>query len=219
MGTEMNKTIKRIVLCSLLAAAIAGGGFASAEQSGSESEWISLFNGKNLDGWEGNPDVWRVVDGHIEGKGPSKYKQYLSNTNHVFKNFILEAKFFPIKGNSGINYRSHAYNGNNRPYETSGYQCDIGPMGALYDIFTTSSVGRYGIVKKGHNNLVDYKGWNTFKIVADGKKLSHYINGKLVMEFEDKDPAGFREKGFIAFEHHDKNVTVWFKDVRVKELK
>ena len=217
----MYKTIKRIALCSLFAAAIAGGGFASAEQSGSEAEWISLFNGKNLDGWVGNPEVWRVVDGHIEGKGPSAYKQYLSNTNHVFKNFILEAKFFPVKGNSGINYRCHEYTGKNRPYETSGYQCDIGPMGALYDICTTSKKEpkRYGIAKKGHNHLVDYKGWNTFKIVADGKKLSHYINGTLVMEFEDNDPEGFREQGFVAFEHHDKKVTVWFKDIRVKELK
>ncbi|MBT4817732.1 MAG: PQQ-binding-like beta-propeller repeat protein [Lentisphaerae bacterium] len=188
--------------------------------SGPESEWISLFNGKNLDGWDGNPDVWRVVDGHIEGKGPSRYKQYLSSTTHTFSNFILEVKFFPVKGNSGVNYRSHYHTARNRPYETSGYQCDIGPMGALYDIHTTSKAAppRYGIVKRGHNQLVDTKGWNTFKIVADGRKLSHYINGTLVMEFEDNDPEGFREKGFIAFEHHDKGVTVWLKDIRVKRL-
>jgi len=214
----MYKVIKDIALCSLIVTAIAGRNFTSADQTEPESEWISLFNGKNLDGWEGNPDVWRVVDGHIEGKGPSTYKQYLSNTNYVFRNFILEARFFPVKGNSGINYRSHEYTGRNRPYETSGYQCDIGPMGALYDIYTTSSSGRYGIAKKGHNKLVDYKRWNTFRIVADGKKLSHTINGTLVMEFEDNDPEGFREKGFIAFEHHDKGVTVWFKDIRVKRL-
>ena len=182
-------------------------------------EWIDLFNGKNLDGWEGDKSVWRVKDGYIEGKGPSKYKQYLINRSHTFKNFILEAKFFPVKGNSGINYRSHDYKKQNRRYEVSGYQCDIGPMGALYDIHTTSPSKRYGIHKKGSNHLVNYKGWNTFRIIADGKKLSHYINGTLCMEFEDSDAEGFREKGFIALEHHDKNVTVRFKDIRVKELK
>ncbi len=211
-----NNLIRKIVSCSLLAMAVAGTSFAAADQT---EEWIHLFNGKNLDGWVGDPEVWRVVDGHIEGKGPSQYKQYLSNTNHVFKNFILEAKFFPVKGNSGINYRSHTYTKNNRPYETSGYQCDIGPMGALYDIYTTSSGGRYGIAKKGHNHLVDDNGWNTFRIVAVGNKLAHYINGTLVMEFVDNDPEGLREKGFIALEHHDKKVTVWFKDIRVQELK
>ena len=92
-------------------------------------------------------------------------------------------------------------------------------MGALYDIYTTSLSKRYGIAKKGHNELVDEKGWNTFRIVADGNKLSHYINGSLCVEFEDKDPEGFREKGFIALEHHDGNVTVLFKDIRVKELR
>ncbi len=188
--------------------------------SGPESEWISLFNGKDLDGWDGNPELWRVVDGHIEGKGPSKYKQYLSNTTHTFSNFILELKFFPVKGNSGVNYRSHYHTARNRPYEVSGYQCDIGPMGALYDIYTTSKATptRYGIAKKGHNELVNYEDWNTFRIVADGRKLAHCINGTLVMEFEDNDPEGFREKGFIAFEHHDKGVIVWFKDIRVKRL-
>jgi hypothetical protein len=184
-----------------------------------KSEWINLFNGKNLDGWEGSKDIWRVKDGCIEGKGPSKYKQYLINRSHTFKNFVLEIKFYPVKGNSGVNYRSHDYKKNNRPYEVSGYQCDIGPMGALYDIFTTSKTKRYGIEKKGSNKLVDYKGWNTFKIVADGKKLSHYINGTLCMEFEDNDPEGLRKEGFIALEFHDKRVHVKFKDIRVKELK
>jgi hypothetical protein len=213
----MQNMVKRIAACCFIALFVAGASAVCADENG--SEWISLFNGKNLDGWVGNPEVWRVVDGHIEGKGPSAYKQYLSNTNLVFKNFILEAKFSPVKGNSGINYRSHEYTGKNRPYETSGYQCDIGPMGALYDINTTSTSKRYKLVRDDFNRLVDMKGWNTFKIVADGKKLQHYINGTLVMEFEDNDPEGFREKGFIALEHHDKNVTVWFKNIRVKELK
>ncbi len=212
--------IKRTALCSLFIPAMIGGSSASAEQTQPESEWISLFNGKDLDGWDGNSEVWRVVDGRIEGKGPSKYKQYLSNTTHTFSNFILEVKFFPVKGNSGVNYRSHYHTARNRPYEVSGYQCDIGPMGALYDIYTTSksTPERYGIKRKPSNHLVDYKGWNTFRIVADGRRLAHFINGTLVMEFEDNDPEGFRKGGFIAFEHHDKGVTVWFKDIRVKRL-
>ena len=222
----MYKVIKKIALCSLFVTALAGGSFSSAAQDKADSEWINLFNGKDLTGWEGDTSVWRVVDGHIEGKGPSKYKTYLSNKTHAFKNFILEVKFFPVKGNSGVNYRSTDYKKNKKkPYEVSGYQCDIGPMGALYDIYTTSSKKdakgkrRYGLVKKKSNELVNKKDWNTFKIIANGKKLQHYINGTLCMEFEDNDPEGFREKGFVALEHHDKGVTVCFKDIRVKELK
>jgi hypothetical protein len=188
-------------------------------ESAADSEWIDLFNGKNLDGWEGNPEIWSVKDGSIYASGPTSYKQYLINRSHIFKNFILEVQFIPVNGNSGVNYRSHDYKKNNRPFEVSGYQCDIGPMGALYDIYTTSSSKRYGVVTKGYNNLVDYKNWNTFRVVADGKNLSHYINGTRCFKFTDNDAKGFREKGFIALEFHDKNVKMKFKNIRVKVLK
>ncbi len=213
----MYKSIMKMVFCSFIASLIANDNLAAANEN--NPKWINLFNGKNLDGWEGSAEIWRVEDGCIEGKGPTTYKQYLINRSHTFKNFILEVKFMPVKGNSGVNYRCHDHEvSKNRPYEVSGYQCDIGPMGALYDIYTTSPSKRYGIIKKGHNQLVNQKQWNTFKIVADGKKLSHYINGTLCFEFEDNDEKGFREKGFIALEFHDANVHVKFKDIRVKEL-
>lgn len=190
----------------------------SIEQRADDSKWIDLFNGKNLDGWEGDPKIWSVKDGYIYASGPTSYKQYLINRSHVFKNFILEVKFIPVRGNSGVNYRCHDFKENDRPFEVSGYQCDIGPMGALYDIYTTSPSKRYGIIKTGFNELVDNKNWNTFRIVADGKNLSHYINGTLCFKFTDNDAKGFREKGFIAIEFHDKKVKAKFKDIRVKIL-
>ena len=61
----MFKVIKKIALCSLFVSAIAGGSFASAEQSAPESEWIELFNGKNLDGWEGDSKV--ALEHHDKG--------------------------------------------------------------------------------------------------------------------------------------------------------
>ena len=33
--------------------------------------WISLFNGKDLSGWDGDPAVWRVENGYISGKAES----------------------------------------------------------------------------------------------------------------------------------------------------
>jgi hypothetical protein len=212
----MHKSITKILFCCFIIPFIAGG--IPAFSAEGKSEWIDLFNGQNLDGWEGNPEIWSVKDGSIHGKGPTTYKQYLINRSHVLTNFVLEVEFMPVNGNSGVNYRCHDYKENGRPFEVSGYQCDIGPMGALYDIYTTSPTKRYGIHKKGSNHLVDYKGWNTFRIVADGKKLSHYINGTLCMEFEDNDPEGFREQGFIALEYHDKKVEVKFRNIRVKAL-
>ncbi|MBW8034476.1 MAG: DUF1080 domain-containing protein [Planctomycetes bacterium] len=191
----------------------------------SKDEWISLFNGKNLDGWEGDPGIWRVEDGYIYGSGKTSYKSYLINRTHILKDFILEVKFMPVKGNSGVNYRSHDYDADpKQPYEVSGYQCDIGPMGDLYDIYTTSDKKRYATVKgtKGQGckcaGLVSRTEWNTFRIVANGRNLSHEINGTPCIEFTDDDELGFREKGFIALEFHDRKVKIKFKDIRVKIL-
>ena len=59
--------------------------------------WISLFNGKDLTGWEGNPAIWRVVDGYISGKiekvGGNTFLIY----NHSFSDFVLEAKWILVK--------------------------------------------------------------------------------------------------------------------------
>jgi len=191
----------------------------------SEDEWISLFNGKNLDGWEGDPSIWRVENGYIYGSGETTYKSYLINRTHIFKDFILEVKFMPVKGNSGVNYRCHDYDEDPaKPYEVSGYQCDIGPMGDLYDIYTTSDKKRYATVRgtKGQGcrckSLVSRTEWNTFRIVANGRNLSHEINGVPCIKFTDNDELGFREKGFIALELHDSRVKVKFKDIRVKIL-
>jgi hypothetical protein len=191
----------------------------------SKDEWISLFNGKNLDGWEGDPGIWRVEDGYIYGSGKTSYKSYLINRTHILKDFILEVKFMPVKGNSGVNYRSGDYNADPaKPYEVSGYQCDIGPMGDLYDIYTTGNKKRYATAKgpKGQGckcaGVVSSAEWNTFRIVANGRNLSHEINGIPCIEFQDNDEQGFREKGFIALEFHDRKVKIKFKDIRVKIL-
>jgi len=48
------------------------------------------------------------------------------------------------------------------------------------------SSGRYGIAKKGHNTLVDYKGWNTFRIVADGKKVTVWFKDIRVKKLEQE---------------------------------
>ncbi len=223
---------KKIIICSIIILFALPGILVSAEKSkpGKKNEWISLFNGKDLDGWEGDPKIWQVQDGYIFGSGDTRYKQYLINRTHILTNFVLEVKFIPVKGNSGVNYRCHDYKENNRPYEVSGYQCDIGPMGDLYDIYTTSTKivsgnkKRYGVVKQKKGETCKCKGvvskteWNTFRITAKGRNLKHEINDTLCIEFEDNDKQGFRKKGFTALEFHDKKVKVKFKDIRVKIL-
>ena len=195
--------------------------FSENAETSAKSEWIELFNGTDLTGWEGDPGIWRVEDGYIYGAGACTdhkgYKSYLVNRSHVFKDFILEAKFHMARGNSGINYRCHDWDKQtNKLYEVSGYQHDIAG-GGLWDIYSTSSKKRYSVKKS--STSAKRNQWNTIRIEAKGRKLIHSFNGVKCMEFVDDDEnGGFREKGFIALEFHDNGTKIKFKDIRVKVL-
>ena len=72
--------------------------------------YVSLFNGKDLENWDGNPKFWRVEDGAIVGEStpanPSG-NSYIAYKGMEAKDFTLK---FEIKvegdGGSGMQYRS-----------------------------------------------------------------------------------------------------------------
>jgi hypothetical protein len=95
-----------------------------------EEECKPLFNGKDLTGWDGNPELWSVEDGCITGRttGPEqlKYNQFLIWRGGVLKNFELRARVRVSASNSGIQYRSREIP-EGWKWSVGGYQCDIHP--------------------------------------------------------------------------------------------
>jgi hypothetical protein len=89
-----------------------------------------LFNGKDLSGWDGNPESWSVQDGCITGvttdDKPLPYNQFLIWRGGTVKNFELTAKIKQSGNNSGIQYRSKELK-DVGPFSIGGYQCDIHP--------------------------------------------------------------------------------------------
>ena len=75
-----------------------------------EGKFVSIFNGKDLTGWDGNPKFWSVENGEIVGKtsGPDdlEYNQFLIWRDGTVKNFELKAMVKQSGNNSGIQYRS-----------------------------------------------------------------------------------------------------------------
>jgi len=62
----------------------------------------------------------------------------------------------------------------------------------------------------------DADGWHDMLIVAEGNKLSHYVNGKLVSEVLDEDTANRKEKGLIGVQVHvGPPMKVEFRDMRI----
>ncbi|REG94386.1 3-keto-disaccharide hydrolase [Algoriphagus antarcticus] len=93
-----------------------------------EASFKSIFDGKTLDGWEGNPVYWSVKDGAITGTiTPETLLK--ANTFLIWQggqpgDFELKAEFkISEGGNSGINYRSEMVE--DVPFALKGYQADI----------------------------------------------------------------------------------------------
>lgn len=75
-----------------------------------ETDFVSLFNGQDLTGWEGDDRFWRVEDGAIVGQtsadNPSKKNTFLVYTKDTVDDFELRFSYRVQGGNSGIQYRS-----------------------------------------------------------------------------------------------------------------
>lgn len=97
----------------------------AAEQS---NDFVSIFNGENLDGWDGDPAYWRVEDGTIVGEvtpeNPLKNNTFLIWQGGELADFELKGEFkITEAGNSGVQYRSDLFT--EVPYALRGYQADI----------------------------------------------------------------------------------------------
>jgi hypothetical protein len=117
----------------------------SAEEQALEPGFTSMFNGKDLTGWDGNPKLWSVKDGAITGQttaqNPAPGNTFLIWTNGKPGDFELRCSFKLVPGddkgfaNSGIQYRSRVTDAAN--WVVWGYQADMeaGPdyTGILYE--------------------------------------------------------------------------------------
>ncbi len=114
--------LPRTLLLGLLSALFVGS-VALAEQP--EAGFVSLFNGSELSGWEGDKRFWRVEDGAIVGQtsedNPAEHNTFLIHRGEEFGNFELRFSYQVSGFNSGIQYRSEEQD----DYVVKGYQADF----------------------------------------------------------------------------------------------
>ncbi len=89
------------------------------------SEAESLFNGRDLTGWNGDPLFWRAENGAIVGQTteetPTYANTFLIWSGGILEDFQLTMDFKLTNHNSGIQYRSRAIEG----WGLAGYQADM----------------------------------------------------------------------------------------------
>jgi len=186
-----------------------------------EPGFVSLFDGKTLNGWHGDPQLWRVESGAIVGSTDGKTVQQNSflSTDRTYSNFVLKAKFKLRNGNSGIQFRSELH----PDYVVKGYQADFTEQ-ANRKLVLFDEGRRLGLCDTDPMELskhYDPTGWNEYQITCDGPNIKLVLNGFTTAEYVEKDPQISRE-GVIAFQLFRTatipSMQVSFKGIRIKEL-
>ncbi|MBI3466808.1 MAG: DUF1080 domain-containing protein [Planctomycetes bacterium] len=192
---------------------------AAAPPQTKEDGFVPLFDGKTLDGWEGNLDYWTARDGMIVGDSPGiKHNEFLC-TKQEFEDFELRVTFRILGDetkNSGVQFRSKRVPNNK---EVSGYQADVGQhyWGCLYDESRRNKV----LVQAPAEELakvVKKDDWNTYVIRCEGPRITLTLNGLKTVDYTEKDDA-IPRKGIIGLQIHGGNaLQAQFKAIRIKRL-
>ncbi|MFK5974765.1 MAG: DUF1080 domain-containing protein, partial [Flavobacteriaceae bacterium] len=182
-----------------------------------DSGWISLFNGKNLDGWKvgENAATFSVEQGAIKVAGPKAHLFYMGDVeNHIFKNFEFKALVMTKhKANSGI-YIHTKYKEASWPVH--GYEIQVNNSHG--DWRRTGSL--YGIQNVIENYVTDDE-WYTEYIKVQGKRIIIKINDTIVIDYtEPEHPKREGERvhrilkeGTFALQGHDPGSIIFFKDI------
>jgi putative heme-binding domain-containing protein len=185
----------------------------------------SLFDGRTLDGWEGDAKWWRVQDGALTGGSTTEKipRNFFLATTRSFQNFDLRLKLKltgdPATGliNSGVQIRSLRVPANT---EMSGYQVDAGDKwwGKLYDESRRNKVIADSPNSAAVTASIRPGDWNDYRILAEGPRLRSWINGVPALDYTETDPTVALD-GKLALQIHSGGIAlVQVKDVTVAEL-
>lgn len=130
---------------------------AASPVTAQEAGFISLFNGQDLAGWTGNPELWSLQDGAITGvtKADPKltHNTFLVWTNGTTEDFELRLSYRIVKGNSGIQYRSKVMEQGKFGPIVGGYQADF-EAGKTYSGILYEERGRGILAQRGQKTVI-----------------------------------------------------------------
>ena len=205
--------------------------------------FVPIFDGVSLQGWEGDPKLWRVEDGVIIGQtqadDPIPTNSFLVWRQGLLDDFELKLEFKIEGGNSGIQYRSFE-----KPQEWGANI--LGGLQADFEAGERYTAGLYGersrgiLAQRGQKVIVgadgkptivgsvgdpvelqakiDRNGWNRFHILARGNHYIHKINGRVMVDVIDNDPTVPRS-GLLGLQiHRGPPMTVRFRNIQLKRL-
>ena len=217
-----------IIICSLGLASL------SAQKS------IDLFNGKDLSGWIGKDQFWRVENGAIIGEttaeNPTPANTFLIWKGGEVRDFEFSCQVKFQGNNSGVQYRSKAV-GDLKDCVLTGYQADLHPKQEFFGMLYGEKYGKRGIIARrwqkadargdkdvkilgsvGDKTELDGAKWNKLTIVAVGNRLIHKVNDVVTVDVTENHPNAIA-KGHLGLQlHRGAPMKVEFKALKYRKL-
>jgi hypothetical protein len=202
----------------------------------------SIFDGKTLSGWDGDPQQWRVENGVIIGEStpekPLKMNTFLIWRGGQPKDFELKLDYRINSTNSGIQYRSVELTDIGK-WVLKGYQADIDFQnqytGQLYEErgrgflamrgqLTELTAGKKRVIAnlRGGDelkSLIKQTEWNQVHLIVRGNVLTHIFNGHLMAQTVDNDSANRAMGGLLGFQlHMGQPMKLELRNIGIKNL-
>ena len=179
---------------------------------------VSLFNGKDLHGWEAaGVELWYVdADGLLVCEsGPEGKYGYLL-TREYYDDFDLSVDFKQEdNGNSGVFFRSRIV----RDVTITGWQCEVAPPNLhTAGIYESVPRGRGWLIKPDpeKESILKMGEWNTMRLLVQGGKVTSWLNGTQMIVLDDeKIGAG---QGRLALQIHSLSNQEKQQGTRIKVL-
>lgn len=183
--------------------------------SNASAQTSSLFNGKDLSGWQiYGTERWFVENGELVCEsGPDAEYGYLA-TDEVFTDFDLTLKFLQeSNGNSGVFFRSWVTG-----TTVEGWQVEVAPTGhntgGIYE-----SYGRGWLIQPEPEKDAALKEgeWNTMRIRVVGGRVTTWLNGIQMIDLDDEVIGA--AKGRIALQiHSGGGIRIRWRNFRITRL-
>ena len=190
-------------------------------------EFVPLFDGESLDGWEGPLELFRVEDGAVVGGSLTddiERNEFLCTTGEYGDfELHLQARSSREDANGGIQFRSRRTPGTS---EVVGFQADLGLLGretpqniwgALYDearraelLAVPDQDGLGEVFRPGE--------WNDYVIRAEGPHIQIWINGYQTVDYTETDPD-IATSGIIGLQvHRGPPAEIRYRGLKIKPL-
>lgn len=185
------------------------------------SGFQTLFDGKTLEGWDGDSNVFRVDHGSIIG-GQLKEKiphNFFLSSKEEYGNFelLLEFKLIGDDTNAGVQIRSRRIPDH---HEMIGYQADLGQnyWGALYD----ESRRRKVLIAPDKDELakvLKLGEWNKYRILCEGRRIQLWINDFQTVDYTEADES-IEQTGLIAVQiHSGLPGEAHYRNIRIRRIR